>query len=54
MLLNYKINQFEALEGRLLPAPGLGLVILTTNKGIMTMKEAEEQQIGGMSLCYIY
>ncbi|MFX1274796.1 MAG: 30S ribosomal protein S8 [Promethearchaeota archaeon] len=52
--LNYKISQFEALERRLLPAPGLGIIIMTTNQGIMTMKEAEERRIGGMTLCYIY
>jgi small subunit ribosomal protein S8 len=54
MRLNYNINQFELLERRLLPAPGLGLIILTTNEGIMTMKEAEEKHIGGHTLCYIY
>jgi small subunit ribosomal protein S8 len=52
--LNYKISQFELLERRLLPAPGLGLIILTTNEGIMTMKEAEEKHIGGHTLCYIF
>jgi small subunit ribosomal protein S8 len=54
MRLNYNINQFEALERRLLPAPGLGVIVLTTNQGIMTMKEAEEKHIGGMTLCFIY
>jgi small subunit ribosomal protein S8 len=54
MRLNYKVNQFELLERRLLPAPGLGLIILTTNQGIMTLSEAEEKNIGGMTLCYIY
>ncbi|MHA2121759.1 MAG: 30S ribosomal protein S8 [Promethearchaeota archaeon] len=52
--LNYKISQFESLERRLLPAPGLGIIVFTTNQGIMTMKEAEEQRIGGHALCYIY
>lgn len=52
--LNYKVSQFEMIERRLLPAPGLGLIIMTTNQGIMTMKEAEERNIGGMSLCYVY
>ncbi|MBN1217006.1 MAG: 30S ribosomal protein S8 [Candidatus Lokiarchaeota archaeon] len=52
--LNLKMNQFEALERRLLPAPGLGIIILTTNQGIMTLKEAQECNIGGMSLCYVY
>ena len=54
MRLNYKINQYEALERKLLPAPGFGIIILTTNQGIMTMKEAEEKKIGGMTLCYVY
>jgi small subunit ribosomal protein S8 len=54
MRLNYKVSQFETLERKLLPAPGLGIIILTTNQGIMTLKEAEEKDIGGMTLCYIY
>lgn len=52
--LNFKVSQFEMIERKLLPAPGLGLIIMTTNQGIMTMKEAEEKNIGGMSLCYVY
>ena len=54
MRLNYRFGDFERLERTLLPAPGLGLIILTTNQGIMTMKEAEEKKIGGNTLCYIY
>ena len=54
MRLNYKINQLKALERKLLPAPGLGLIILSTNQGIMSSKEAEENQLGGHTLCYIY
>lgn len=54
MRLNYKTSQYEALERKLLLAPGFGLIILTTNQGIMTMKEAEEKNIGGHTLCYIY
>jgi small subunit ribosomal protein S8 len=54
MRLNYKTSQFELLERKLLPAPGLGLIIMTTNQGIMTMREAEERNIGGHALCYIY
>ena len=54
MRLNYKVSQFEMLERKLLPAPGLGLIILTTNQGIMTMNEAEEKHLGGHTLCYLY
>ncbi|MHA1147002.1 MAG: 30S ribosomal protein S8 [Promethearchaeota archaeon] len=52
--LNYGTHQFEALERRLLPAPGLGLIIITSNQGIMTLDEAKEKHIGGMTLCFIY
>ncbi|MFX1327409.1 MAG: 30S ribosomal protein S8 [Promethearchaeota archaeon] len=52
--LNYKVSQFEMLERKLLPAPGLGIIIFTTNQGVMTMREAEEKGIGGHALCYIY
>ena len=51
---SYYVSQFEALERRLLPAPGLGIIILSTNQGIMSMKEAEERHIGGQALCYVY
>jgi len=54
MRLNFKVNQFEMLERKLLPAPGLGIIIMTTNQGIMTLKEAEEKNIGGHTLCYIF
>lgn len=33
---------------------GLGIAILSTSKGVMTDKEAKEQQLGGEVLCYIY
>lgn len=32
---------------------GLGIAILSTNKGLMTDKEARVQKIGGEVLCYI-
>ena len=33
---------------------GLGLVVVSTNKGVMTDKEAIAAQVGGELLCYIY
>ena len=33
---------------------GLGIAILSTNKGIMTDKQAKAQNIGGEVLCYIW
>jgi small subunit ribosomal protein S8 len=33
---------------------GLGIAILSTSKGVMTDKEARQQNIGGEVLCYVY
>lgn len=33
---------------------GLGIAILSTSKGLMTDKEARNQQVGGEVLCYVY
>lgn len=33
---------------------GMGTVILSTSKGIMTDKEARKEQIGGEVICYVW
>lgn len=33
---------------------GLGIAILSTNKGFMTDKSAREQNVGGEVLCYVW
>ena len=33
---------------------GLGIAIISTNKGVMTDKEARDLKIGGEVLCYVY
>lgn len=33
---------------------GLGVAILSTNKGVMTEKQAKKENVGGEVLCYIY
>jgi small subunit ribosomal protein S8 len=33
---------------------GLGIAILTTNKGIMTDAEARKQRVGGEIICYVW
>lgn len=32
---------------------GLGVAIISTNKGVMTDKEARQQKVGGEVLCYV-
>jgi small subunit ribosomal protein S8 len=33
---------------------GLGIMIVSTSKGVMTDKQAKEQNVGGELLCYVY
>jgi small subunit ribosomal protein S8 len=33
---------------------GMGVAIVTTSKGVMTDKEARNQNVGGEVLCYVY
>ena len=33
---------------------GLGIAILSTSKGVMTDKEARQQNVGGEVLCYVH
>ena len=33
---------------------GLGIAIISTSKGIITDKEAKEQNVGGEVICYVY
>ncbi|MFT5863092.1 MAG: small subunit ribosomal protein S8 [Flavobacteriales bacterium] len=33
---------------------GLGIAIVSTSKGVMTGKQAQQQNVGGEVLCYVY
>ena len=39
---------------RFLPAKDFGFIIVSTSKGLMKHKEAEEKKIGGCLIAYIY
>jgi small subunit ribosomal protein S8 len=47
-------NQIEKYRRRYLPSRNLGTLIISTNKGLMTHKEAQEENIGGCVLAYFY
>ncbi len=49
-----KKNDYEKWENRFLPAKNVGVLIVSTNKGIMTQKDAETQSLGGKLLAFIY
>ena len=49
-----KVDEFEKWEKRFLPAKSIGLLIVSTPKGVMDHKKAKESQLGGRLLSYIY
>ena len=46
--------QIEKYRRRYLPARNMGTLIISTNKGLMTHKEAQEEGIGGCVVAYFY
>ena len=46
--------EFDKWESRYLPARDFGLLILTTNQGIMNHYDAKKERVGGRLLAYIF
>ena len=49
-----KTDEFEKFERRYLPAKGLGILFVSTPKGIMTHYDAKSKKTGGKLLAYCY
>jgi small subunit ribosomal protein S8 len=49
-----ELSDFEKFEKRFLPAKNFGLLIISTNKGLLTHNQAKENKIGGKLLAYCY
>ncbi|MCJ7444737.1 MAG: 30S ribosomal protein S8 [Methanotrichaceae archaeon] len=49
-----KVNELEKWEKRFLPARDLGLLILSTNNGVLAHNQARSIGIGGQLLAYVY
>ena len=47
-------TQIEKYRRRYLPSRNLGVMIISTNKGLMTHEEAKEEKIGGSLIAYFY
>lgn len=48
------ISEYEKFEKRYLPAKGMGILVISTSKGLMTQEEAKEKKIGGRLIAYCY
>lgn len=49
-----KIDDLETIEKRFLPAKDFGVLIISTNKGLLTQKQAREQNVGGTLIAFCY
>jgi len=49
-----KVEDFEKWEKRFLPAREVGLLILSTPKGVIDHKKAKELRLGGKLLAFVY
>ena len=47
-------DQVEKYRRRYLPSRNLGVMIVSTNKGLMTHEEVQEEKIGGSLIAYFY
>lgn len=51
---NVSRQGFVQFEKRYLPSKDFGVLILTTNKGIITHKKAKEEGVGGKLIAFAY
>ncbi len=49
-----RYDSLERYEARYLPAQDFGLLVLSTNRGLVGHPEAREMKIGGRLLAYVY
>lgn len=47
-------NEFEKFEKRYLPSRDIGIIIVSTSKGLVTHKQAKSDKVGGRLIAYIY
>ena len=47
-------TQIEKYRRRYLPSRKLGIMVISTNKGLVTHEEAQQEQIGGSLIAYFY
>jgi small subunit ribosomal protein S8 len=49
-----KQDNYEVFERSFLPAKAMGIIIISTSKGLMTHASAKQQHLGGKLICYCY
>src|SRR3989344_4349247 len=49
-----KVEDIEKYEKRYLPAKNLGILIISTSQGLMTNQTAQDKNIGGSLIAYLF
>lgn len=52
--LSIKVDDYEKYEKRLLPASGMGFLIVSTSKGLLIHEKAKEKRLGGVLIAFVY
>ncbi|MFH1209578.1 MAG: 30S ribosomal protein S8 [archaeon] len=52
--LSFTYKNIEKFEKRFLPAKDFGIIIVSTNNGLMTHAKAKENKLGGKLIAFIY
>jgi len=49
-----KVDEFEEWEKKFLPSRGVGLLVVSTPKGVLSHGEAKEKHIGGRLIAFVF
>ena len=49
-----RVDRIEDWEKKYLPSRELGILVLSTPKGVISHKDAKQKRVGGIILAYIY
>jgi small subunit ribosomal protein S8 len=49
-----KTDKFEEWEKKFLPSRDVGILVVSTPKGVLSHKEAKEKRMGGKLLAFVY
>jgi small subunit ribosomal protein S8 len=52
--ISVSYDSLERYESRFLPAQDFGILVLSTNRGVVSHQTAREMKIGGRLLAYVY
>jgi small subunit ribosomal protein S8 len=49
-----RADGYDKYKRRFLPASGVGIIIISTSRGVLDHRDGEEKKVGGKLLAYVY